>query len=66
MTTQTIDAAEPRPTSTPVRPVPETELSLLLDLGSSWTKAALVGRAGGRWRIVSGTAQPSSWGNSVL
>jgi hypothetical protein len=66
MTTQTIGAAEPRPTSTPVRPVPETELSLLLDLGSAWTKAALVGRAGGRWRIVSGTAQPSSWGESVL
>lgn len=66
MTTQTIDAAEPRPTSTPVRPVPETELSLLLDVGSAWTKAALVGRAGGRWRIVSGTAQPSSWGESVL
>lgn len=66
MTTQTIGAAEPRPTSTPVRPVPETELSLLLDVGSAWTKAALVGRAGGRWRIVSGTAQPSSWGESVL
>ena len=66
MTTQTIDATQPRPTSTPVRPVPETELSLLMDVGSAWTKAALVGRAGGRWRIVSGTAQPGSWGESVL
>jgi len=66
MTTQTVDAAQPRPTPGPVRPVPETELSLLVDVGSAWTKAALVGRAGGRWRIVSGTAQPTSWGESVL
>jgi hypothetical protein len=50
----------------PARPVPETELSLLVDVGSAWTKAALVGRAGGRWRIVSGAAQPTSWGESVL
>ncbi|MGH2483501.1 MAG: hypothetical protein ACRDE9_03470 [Candidatus Limnocylindria bacterium] len=66
MTTQMMDATQPRPPSTPVRPVPETELSLLMDVGSAWTKAALVGRAGGRWRIVSGTAQPGSWGESVL
>jgi len=66
VTTQTIDAAQPRPGRSPARPVPETELSLLVDVGSAWTKAALVGRAGGRWRIVSGTAQPSSWGESVL
>lgn len=48
------------------RVVPETELTLLLDVGTAWTKAALVGRAGGRWRIVSGTAQPTSWGETVL
>src|SRR5688572_4510599 len=65
-TTQAVDAAQPRPIPGLARPVPETELSLLVDVGSAWTKAALVGRAGGRWRIVSGTAQPSSWGESVL
>ena len=61
-----MDATQPGPTTTPVRPIPETELSLLMDVGSAWTKAALVGRAGGRWRIVSGTAQPGSWSESVL
>jgi hypothetical protein len=66
MTTQTVDAAQPSPIPALSRPVPETELSLLVDVGSAWTKAALVGRAGGRWRIVSGTAQPTSWGESVL
>jgi hypothetical protein len=54
----------PRPG--PARVVPETELTLLLDVGTAWTKAALVGRAGGRWRIVSGTGQPTAWGESVL
>jgi hypothetical protein len=60
------DTATPRSAPTPVRVTPDTELTLLLDVGSAWTKAALVGRAGGRWRIVCGTAQPSSWGESVL
>lgn len=58
--------SRPRLAPTPVRVTPETELTLLLDVGSAWTKAALVGRAGGRWRIVSGTAQPTAWGESVL
>jgi len=49
-----------------MRVTPETELTLLLDVGSAWTKAALVGRAGGRWRIVSGSAQPTAWGDAVL
>jgi hypothetical protein len=65
-TPQAIDAARPSPMQGLARQVPETELSLLVDVGSAWTKAALVGRAGGRWRIVSGTAQPTSWGESVL
>lgn len=60
------DDARPRLAATPARVTPETELTLLLDVGSAWTKAALVGRAGGRWRIVSGTAQPTAWGESVL
>jgi hypothetical protein len=70
----TVRDASPAPTAAPTsatrpgpaRVVPETELTLLLDVGTAWTKAALVGRAGGRWRIVSGTAQPTSWGESVL
>jgi hypothetical protein len=60
------DTATPRSEPTPARITPDTELTLLLDVGSAWTKAALVGRAGGRWRIVCGTAQPTSWGESVL
>ncbi len=60
------DAAQSRPAPGPVRAPTETDLSLLLDVGSAWTKAALVGRAGGRWRIVSGTAQPTAWGESAL
>ncbi len=58
--------ARPRLAPAPVKVTPETELTLLLDVGSAWTKAALVGRAGGRWRIVSGTTQPTAWGESVL
>ena len=65
-TSPTAAAARPRPAPTPVRVTPETELTLLLDVGSAWTKAALVGRAGGRWRIVSGAAQPTAWGDAVL
>ncbi len=60
------DAVQSRPAPGPVRAPTETDLSLLLDVGSAWTKAALVGRAGGRWRIVSGTAQPTAWGESAL
>ena len=60
------DAAQSRPAPGPVRTPTETDLSLLLDVGSAWTKAALVGQAGGRWRIVSGTAQPTTWGESAL
>lgn len=60
------DAVSSRPAPGPVRAPTETDLSLLLDVGSAWTKAALVGRAGGRWRIVSGSAQPTAWGESAL
>lgn len=66
MTVETAQAPAPRPRRARARPSVETELSLLLDVGTAWTKAALVGRAGGRWRIVSGTAQPTAWGESVL
>jgi len=43
-----------------------SELSLLVDIGSAWTKAAVVGRTLGRWRIAAHAAQPSSWDESEL
>nr|MBA3689770.1 glutamate mutase L [Chloroflexota bacterium] len=42
------------------------ELSLLVDIGSAWTKAAVVGRALGRWRISAHAAQPSAWDEEEL
>jgi MutL-like protein len=43
-----------------------SELSLLVDIGSAWTKAAVVGRTQGRWRIAAHAAQPTSWDESEL
>jgi len=43
-----------------------TELSILLDIGSAWTKATVVGRSTGRWRIAAHAAQPSSWPDVAL
>lgn len=40
----------------------DTELALLLDVGSAWTKAAVIGRVRGRWRLVAHVAQPTAWG----
>jgi hypothetical protein len=48
------------------RPAAVAELSLLVDVGSAWTKATVVGRARGRWRIVAHAAQPTGWGESEL
>jgi MutL protein len=42
------------------------EVSILLDVGSAWTKAAVVGRGHGRWRIVAAAAQPTIWGEDEL
>ncbi|MGZ6372795.1 MAG: glutamate mutase L, partial [Candidatus Limnocylindria bacterium] len=42
------------------------ELSLLMDIGSAWTKAAVVGRALGRWRIAAHAAQPTAWDEEEL
>jgi hypothetical protein len=42
------------------------EMSLLVDVGSAWTKAAVVARSRGRWRIVSHVAQPTGWGEDEL
>lgn len=43
-----------------------TELALLVDVGSSWVKAGVVGRSRGRWRIVAHAAQPTAWGSAEL
>jgi hypothetical protein len=47
-------------------PEPGAELSLLVDVGSAWTKAAIVGRDRGRWRIAATVAQPTVWGDEEL
>jgi hypothetical protein len=47
-------------------PEPTTELALVLDVGSAWAKAGIVGRARGRWRLVAHAAQPTAWGATEL
>jgi len=47
-------------------PHPTAEISLLMDVGSAWTKASVVGRTRGRWRIVAHAAQPTRWGEKAL
>jgi hypothetical protein len=44
----------------------ETELALLIDVGSAWAKASVIGRVRGRWRLVTRVAQPTAWGASEL
>lgn len=45
---------------------PSTELALLLDVGSAWAKAGVIGRSRGRWRLVAHAAQPVAWGSREL
>ena len=49
-------------TTTPVG----TELALLVDVGSAWAKAGVIGRVRGRWRLVAHAAQPTAWGPAEL
>jgi hypothetical protein len=44
----------------------DSELALLVDVGSAWTKANAVARARGRWRLVAHVAQPTAWGEEEL
>ena len=44
----------------------DTELALLVDVGSAWTKASAVARARGRWRLVAHVSQPTAWGEEEL
>ncbi|MEO7295271.1 MAG: glutamate mutase L [Candidatus Limnocylindria bacterium] len=48
--------------ATPVR----AEMALLLDVGSAWAKAGVIGRVRGRWRLVAHAAQPTAWGATAL
>lgn len=50
----------------PPTPRASAEMTLLVDAGSAWTKAALVARTRGRWRIVAHDAQPTAWGEATL
>lgn len=43
-----------------------TEMALLLDVGSAWAKAGVIGRVRGRWRLVAHAAQPTAWGSTAL
>lgn len=43
-----------------------TELALLVDAGSAWVKAGVIGRVRGRWRLVASAAQPTAWGSAEL
>ncbi|MCA1587748.1 MAG: glutamate mutase L [Chloroflexi bacterium] len=44
----------------------DTELALLVDTGTAWTKAGVIGRVRGRWRLVAHAAQPAMWGEDEL
>ena len=44
----------------------DTELALLMDVGSAWAKASVIGRVRGRWRLVTRVAQPTAWGSAEL
>lgn len=49
-------------TEIPVR----AEMALLIDVGSAWAKAGVIGRVRGRWRLVAHAAQPTAWGAAAL
>jgi len=42
------------------------EMALLVDVGSAWAKAGVIGRVRGRWRLVAHAAQPTAWGAGEL
>ncbi len=42
------------------------ELALVVDVGSAWVKAGVIGRVRGRWRIVAHASQPTAWGAAEL
>ncbi len=46
--------------------IPIADASLLVDVGSAWTKAALVARIRGRWRIAAQASVPTAWGDRAM
>ncbi len=44
----------------------DAELALLVDIGSAWVKASVIGRSRGRWRVAAHAAQPTAWGGAEL
>lgn len=47
-------------------PRPDADVALLVDAGSAWAKASVIGRVAGRWRLVTHAAQPTAWGPNDL
>jgi hypothetical protein len=47
-------------------PTVSADLALLVDVGSAWAKAGVIGRVRGRWRLVAHAAQPTAWGPAEL
>ena len=47
-------------------PPVSAEMALLVDVGSAWAKAGVIGRVRGRWRLVAHAAQPTAWGPAEL
>ena len=45
---------------------PRTELAILLDVGSAWAKAGVIGRVRGEWRLIAHASQPTAWGSAEL
>jgi MutL-like protein len=45
---------------------PRTEIAILLDVGSAWAKAGVIGRVRGEWRLMAHAAQPTAWGSAEL
>jgi hypothetical protein len=48
------------------KPLVAAEMTLLVDAGSAWTKASIVARSRGRWRLAAQAAQPTAWGEEAL
>jgi MutL protein len=44
----------------------DTDAAILLDVGSAWAKATVVGRVQGRWRVIGHASQPTAWGGAEL
>ena len=47
-------------------PTVHADLALLVDVGSAWAKAGVIGRVRDRWRLVAHAAQPTAWGPMEL